>query len=207
MKGGSDGIEAGPRAQAVSFPGEELIVVDGSDRLQGFGTKEQLHAGNGRLHRAFSVFLLDRRGRVLLHRRSDQKPLWPGYWTNSCCSHPRRGEQLQGAVKRRLREELGVRAASLEQVYSFEYHARFGTVGSEHEFCHVFLARLPDAASLRVNPSEIAEWAWRTPEAVDAMVAGSRDGLTPWFCLEWEALRGLYRRQFEHFAASPRSAA
>ena len=75
----------------VSFDSEELILVDTQDHELGYCSKAQCHDGDGVLHRAFSLFVFDRRGRVLLQQRSAQKRLWPLYWSNSCCSHPRRG--------------------------------------------------------------------------------------------------------------------
>lgn len=186
---------------AVSFPGEELLLVDHDDQLQGYGSKAQLHAGDGRLHRAFSVFLFDQEQRLLLHRRSQAKPLWPGFWTNSCCSHPRRGEALEQAVHRRVREELGVNTAQLQHVYGFEYHARYERIGSEHEYCHVFLAQLANGQQPLVHRDEIAEWGWFTMEEVDGLLAGSREELTPWFCMEWEALRGRYQEALASFSS------
>ncbi|HVS02847.1 MAG TPA: isopentenyl-diphosphate delta-isomerase, partial [Thermoanaerobaculia bacterium] len=94
----------------VSFANEELILVDEDDREVGHLSKAEAHAGEGVLHRAFSVLLFDRRGNLLLQRRAGGKQLWPGYWSNSCCSHPRRGESMEVATRRRLAEELGVDA-------------------------------------------------------------------------------------------------
>lgn len=200
-----EGVELSSREHAtVSFPSEELLLVDDRDRVQGFGSKAELHAGSGLLHRAFSVFLFDRSGRVLLHRRSEEKPLWPGYWTNSCCSHPRRGERLEFAVRRRLREELGVTTDRLQRVYSFEYRAVFGARGTEHELCHVFLAALGEDEQPTVHAGEIMEWGWYTPHEVDALMLEDRGSLTPWFCLEWEALRGAYGAVLDTFIDNSR---
>jgi len=194
----------------VSFPDEQLLLVDSEDRVLGYGSKQRLHAGNGLLHRAFSVFLFDEQQRVLVHRRSAAKPLWPGFWTNSCCSHPRRGEKLESAVARRVREELGVDARELESVYHFEYRAHYEEVGSEFELCHVFLARIPRGAVPGVHPEEIAEWCWLSPAEVDEWMRSSPDELTPWFRLEWAALRSAHSEQFDAYLArvlDPRSAA
>lgn len=183
----------------VSFPDEELLLVDSDDRVVGYGSKERLHAGNGLLHRAFSVFLFDDKRRLLVHRRSESKPLWPGFWTNSCCSHPRRGETLESAVYRRISEELGVDATVILATHRFEYHARYQSIGSEHELCHVFLARLPVGASPIVHPEEISEWCWLTTAEVDDRMATERKTLTPWFQQEWAALRGEQRPLLDAF--------
>ncbi len=80
------------RSEIVSFDNEALIVVDSTDRIMGHGTKAELHRGSGTLHRAFSIFLFNPAGELLLQRRSEKKPLWPGFWSKTCCSQPRRGE-------------------------------------------------------------------------------------------------------------------
>jgi isopentenyl-diphosphate delta-isomerase len=163
-------------------PADTLILVDGADREIGFLSKEESHRGAGVLHRAFSVFLFNGAGEVLLQRRSAEKPLWPLFWSNSCCSHPRRGEPVEAAARRRVREELAL-ACTVEFLYKFEYHARYLDVGSEHELCWVFAGRAdgtpaPDAA-------EIAEWRWVSPAALTAEIAATPERFTPWLKLEW----------------------
>jgi isopentenyl-diphosphate delta-isomerase len=188
----------------VSFASEELILVDSDDREIGHCSKLETHQGQGKLHRAFSAFLFDDRGRVLLHQRSGSKPLWPGYWTNSCCSHPRRGEALDAAVHRRLREELGVVAEALP-VYKFEYHASFHDRGSEHELCHIYLARAQGSSAISAHEDEVQDWAWLEVSQVDSWVAERRDTLTPWFLMEWRELRETYRDTLDAFIADCRS--
>lgn len=193
----------------VSFHDEQLVLVDSCDQPAGFCSKGEAHRGAGRLHRAFSVFLFDDKQRLMIHRRSAQKPLWPGYWTNSCCSHPRRGEALVDAVHRRVREELGV-TADLQSIYSFEYHAGFADRGSEHELCHVYLARLRGDDQVVVHKDEISEWHWASLDEIDAMQRERESELTPWFQMEWRALRTVYRDELDRFVAtleSPRDVA
>ena len=182
----------GRDAVCVSFDDEPLILVDRDDAITGFCSKVEAHRGEGVLHRAFSIFLFADDGRVLLHRRAAGKPLWAGFWTNSVCSHPRKGESLACATGRRLREELGVKA-DLTQLYRFEYHARFDARGSEHELCHVFIGRLSSSQAVRANPTEIAEWGWFACPDVDDRVAAAPGEFTPWFLLEWARLRGEFR--------------
>jgi len=97
--------------EKVSFDDEPLILVDEDDNEVGYRSKGECHEGHGILHRAFSIFLFDKRGRVLLQQRAAGKRLWPLHWSNSCCSHPRRGETMDQALHRRLREELGLEAS------------------------------------------------------------------------------------------------
>jgi isopentenyl-diphosphate delta-isomerase len=170
----------------VSFDDEPLILVDADDKPVGFETKQRCHAGEGLLHRAFSVFLFDAAGKVVLQQRSSQKPLWPGIWSNACCSHPRRGESVDEAVVRRLREELGA-ADPTTYVFKFRYHARYGAVGAEHELCHVYVGR--QRSTLRVNANEIAAVKVCEPTELDRELETRPDAYSPWLSLEWRQLR------------------
>ena len=173
----------------VSFDDENLILVDEQDNVIGHDSKDNVHRGNGLLHRAFSIFLFDGPERVLLHRRSPKKPLWPGFWTNSCCSHPRRGEDYECAARRRLLEELGV-AAELSWLYQFQYAASFGSRGAERDLCAVLIGDLDRPDSVRANRNEVQEWGWFACEEVDSWVQRHPGQFTPWFLMEWSRLRG-----------------
>lgn len=176
------------RDAVVSSDAEELILVDSSDAEIGFASKAACHDGDGMLHRAFSVFLLDADGRILLQQRAPGKRLWAGFWANSVCSHPRRGESTELATERRLSEELGV-AVDLEFCFTFTYHARFGELGAEHELCWVYLGAV-DPASITFNRTEIAAVRWVSPADLDRELAEHPEHFTPWLHLEWERLRG-----------------
>ena len=140
------------KANEVSQP-DTLILVDEEDREVGSCEKVDCHIGDGKLHRAFSVFLFNPNGELLIQQRSEQKMLWPLIWANSCCSHPRLGEDTFDAAHRRIREELGV-SCELQYLYKFVYHASYGTTGSEHENCWVFAGHFD--GNLDINPDEIA---------------------------------------------------
>jgi isopentenyl-diphosphate delta-isomerase len=170
----------------VNNPNDLLILVDSDDRDIGFLSKEECHRGNGVLHRAFSVFLASDEGEILLQQRSAQKPLWPMYWSNTCCSHPRRGETVDQAAVRRVREELGL-ACTIRFLYKFEYQAPYRDVGSEHELCHVYLGKLSGQA--RVNPDEIAATRFVKPNALSLEIAQHPERFTPWMKMEWERIR------------------
>jgi isopentenyl-diphosphate delta-isomerase len=178
--------------KTVSFDNEPLILVDANDNVTGYETKVNAHLGGGLLHRAFSIFLFTDDDRVLLQQRSGKKPLWPLYWSNSCCSHPRKGETYEEAVHRRLREELAV-DADLLYLYRFQYQAEFGEIGSEHELCSVYVGKIPAPVRIDVNPSEIAAWQWITCGEVDRLIREQPEQVTPWFVMEWRRLRGEYR--------------
>jgi isopentenyl-diphosphate Delta-isomerase len=178
--------------KTVSFDNEPLILVDADDNVTGYETKVNAHLGDGMLHRAFSIFLFTDDDRVLLQQRSGSKPLWPLYWSNSCCSHPRKGETYEQAVHRRLREELAV-DADLVYLYRFKYQAEFGEAGTEHELCSVYVGKIPAPVRIDVNPSEIAAWQWMPAADVDRMIVDQPDLVTPWFVMEWRRLRSEFR--------------
>jgi len=170
----------------VSSESEELILVDRDDNVTGYRSKADCHDGGGLLHRAFSVFLFNPDGELLLQQRADGKRLWPGFWSNTCCSHPRRGESLEVATARRLQDELNLRA-DLEFVYKFVYQAPFGDEGSEHELCHVYLGRV--AETPRPNVNEIAATRYVAAAELDREFAAAPGQFTPWFRMEWETLK------------------
>ena len=163
---------------------ESLILVDGADRELGYLDKARCHAGRGVLHRAFSLLIFNARDELLLQQRAAGKRLWPGFWSNSCCSHPRRHETMEAAIQRRLREELGLSCA-LQFLFKFEYQAQFDATGAEHELCSVYIGR--SDGPLRVNRDEILAWRWIGPERLGEELAGADAArFTPWFRLEWE---------------------
>jgi isopentenyl-diphosphate delta-isomerase len=184
--GGGSRARADWPGAAVSFDDEPLILVDGQDNEIGQMRKAEAHRGAGRLHRAFSLFVFDRSGRLLVQRRAASKRLWPGYWSNSCCSHPRRGEEIHAAVHRRLDEELGL-SCPMRFLYKFRYHAQYDAEGAEHELCSVF-AGVSDAAP-QLNRSEISEFRYVDPAALDVEMANAPGAFTPWFKLEWARVR------------------
>ncbi|MFW6093307.1 MAG: isopentenyl-diphosphate Delta-isomerase, partial [Pseudomonadota bacterium] len=126
------------KTETVSSENEPLILVNSDDVEVGQLDKAACHDGSGVLHRAFSLFIFNPAGELLMQRRAPGKRLWPAFWSNSCCSHPRAGEAMDEAVARRLREELSLQAA-LRFVYKFEYVAHYQDLGTEHELCWVYV--------------------------------------------------------------------
>jgi isopentenyl-diphosphate delta-isomerase len=177
------------REEIVSFASEQLILVDDSDREIGYKPKTECHLGQGVLHRAFSIFVFNSANELLLQQRSASKMLWPGYWSNTCCSHPRRGETMATAVTRRLEQELGF-TCPLEYLYKFKYQAQFGTVGAEHELCSVYYGRYDGPVDANVN--EIAAWRFVGVEALERELASAPETFTPWFKMEWVHIRANY---------------
>jgi isopentenyl-diphosphate Delta-isomerase len=171
-----------PDNRVVSNDDEQLILVDSSDREIGFLAKADAHLGRGTLHRAFSLFVFNPEGELLLQQRAKTKRLWPGYWSNTCCSHPRRGEKMDSAIRRRLQEEFGL-SAELEFLFKFQYQTQYDAQGAEHELCWVYAGR--SAERPRANVHEIAAWRYVTPHALQAEIARAPETFTPWFKLAW----------------------
>ena len=166
---------------------DTLILVDENDRDVGRMSKARCHDGDGVLHRAFSLLIFNPRGELLLQQRAAGKRLWPLYWSNSCCSHPRAGEDMQTATRRRLDEELGL-ACELQFLFKFQYQARFEAQGSENELCWVFIGC--SGHTPRVNAVEILAWRWVDPDALQAeMDSAGAARFTPWFLTEWTRIR------------------
>ena len=145
---------------------DELILVDGLDRAIGAATKWQAHV-DGALHRAFSVVLV-REGEcgpeLLVAKRSLLKYHSGGLWANSCCSHPRVGEETIDAAYRRVQEELGCTASGLHEIASFVYRAEFDNGLCEYEYDHVVVGQC--AGELELNPSEVTDARWLNFDAL-----------------------------------------
>jgi len=180
----------------VSSESEELILVDRDDNEIGSISKADAHNGAGVLHRAFSLFLFSDAGELLLQQRASGKRLWGGYWSNSCCSHPRRGESMEIATTRRLLDELNFEA-ELEFAYYFCYQARFGDAGSENELCHVFLGKA--IREFEPNDSEIEAVRFVYADELDVELTDHPERFTPWFKQEWGELQTNYREQLGRY--------
>jgi isopentenyl-diphosphate delta-isomerase len=168
---------------------EQLVLVDEDDEVVGHETKEKCHHGMGKVHRAFSILILTTDGRMLLQKRSPLKSLWPQVWSNSVCSHPRKGEKVEEAARRRLREELGI-DIPIHYLYKFKYHASYLEVGSESEMCYVFFGVYDGPITPDSNEIEAIQFVPmdRVKEAMDQ----SPEFFTPWFKMEWECILNRY---------------
>lgn len=178
------------RSDVVSSEAEALILVNAGDEVVGYLDKSACHDGDGVLHRAFSLFIFNSAGQLLLQQRAAQKRLWGGYWSNSCCSHPRRGETMDLAVNRRLEQELGM-SAELRFAFKFEYCAPFRDLGTEHELCWVYIGA-SDAPPV-INTNEIDDWRWVDPEQLTRELDENPERFTPWLVMEWARLNQDFR--------------
>jgi isopentenyl-diphosphate Delta-isomerase len=158
---------------------EEIILVDEDDNPIGFEAKSRAHENGGKLHRAFSIFIFDAAGKMLLQRRAKRKYHFGGLWTNACCGHPRKGEMLQEAVCARLQQEFGF-DAELEEIFSFLYRASDAGSGlTEHEFDHVFYGEFDGEP--RPDPDEIDDWRWVGLSELLTDLENNPQDYTPWF--------------------------
>jgi len=173
---------------------EFVLLVDEND--QPTGTMEKMDAHRtGELHRAFSVFLFDDEGRTLLQRRAPGKYHSPGLWTNACCSHPRPGEDLVEAARRRVREELGVRV-SPEPKFHFRYHARFENGLIENELDHVLFATLTGTCT--PDPSEVDALRWVGASELTNELEAHPERFTIWLRECWPLVAQLHRSRNAH---------
>jgi len=141
--------------------------------------------------------LFNEKGELLLQQRGSDKRLWPGFWSNSCCSHPRRGESLAVATSRRLSDELNI-SAELEHVYHFCYQAEFSEAGSENELCHVFLGRVD--GEVNPNDSEIENVRFISLSDLNREFRDQPQHFTPWFAEEWNTLQEKYAPRLARYA-------
>ena len=157
---------------------EELVVlVDDNDNQIGTCPKVLVHHANTPLHRAFSSYIFNQWGEVLVQRRAKSKKTWGGYWSNSCCGHPTVGEERVDAAKRRIKEELGIGVYDLKQVAPYKY--RFGLDGVvEHEICPIFVAQTKD--EVKPNPAEVEECLWLSWPDFKAHIEANKDNYSPW---------------------------
>ncbi len=156
---------------------EEVVLVDTEDNETGVAEKLDAHR-QGRLHRAFSVMVWDKKGRLLLQQRQIDKYHSGGLWTNTCCGHPRPGETSVEAAARRLNEEMQI-ACALAPIGTFTYRAELDAGLIEHEFVHIFRG-IYDGV-IAPNPIECDGYMWAKPDVIREPVAPSPERVSAWF--------------------------
>lgn len=165
-----------------------LLAEDGS----AIGTlpKSEVHTQDTPLHLAFSCYVLDDRGRVLVTRRALGKRTWPGVWTNSFCGHPRPDEDMLEAVARRAQEELGIRLTGIRLALpDYRYRAVDASGIVENEVCPVHIAVVE--GDLSADPDEVAEWAWVEVDDLVGAVMRTPFAFSPWLAEQLPRLRAL----------------
>ena len=156
---------------------EKVILVDQNDNEVGTEEKIKAHK-DGKLHRAFSVFIFNSKNQLLIQKRNKDKYHSGGLWTNTCCSHPRPEEGIEEAAKRRLKEEMGIEC-NLERIFSFIYKKGFENGLTENELDHVFIGNCnlpPDP-----NDTEVESWKWVSNEELTQDIKENPEKYTHWF--------------------------
>jgi isopentenyl-diphosphate Delta-isomerase len=166
----------------------EVILVNEEDLETGTCDKMEAHH-RGLLHRAFSVFIFDKQGRMLLQQRAKEKYHSGGLWTNACCSHPQPGEQTSSSATRRLKEELGFET-NIEKVFDFVYRAEFENGLIEHEFDHVYAGEYE--GEILFNANEVMEVAYESLEQVREDLKNDPAKFTPWFHLAFPKIESWW---------------
>jgi isopentenyl-diphosphate delta-isomerase len=161
---------------------EKVILVNQKDEQIGLMPKMEAHE-KAVLHRAFSVFVMNESGEIMLQQRAAHKYHSPLLWTNTCCSHQREGESNLEAGKRRLMEEMGFET-ELKEVFSFIYEAPFDNGLTEHELDHVMVGKF--AGSPKINRDEVEDWKWMLPEDIKQDIDENTKEYTAWFKIIFE---------------------
>lgn len=156
---------------------EKVILVDEHDNELGTMEKMEAHL-KGVLHRAFSVFIFNSNGELLIQQRALDKYHSPGLWTNTCCSHPRQNEETHDAAKRRLVEEMGMHS-SVKEAFSFIYKSKFDNDLTEHELDHVFIGQ--DDTLPEINTEEVASYRYVGLEELEQEIKHDPEAFTTWF--------------------------
>ena len=162
---------------------EQVVLLDDAGQPIGVADKIGVHTTDTALHLAFSCHVYNALGQVLVTRRALDKLTWPGVWTNSFCGHPAPGEDVDAAIRRRARDELGITVSELEVILpDFRYRAVDASGIVENEVCPVYRAITSDVVV--PNPAEVAEFAWVDPAALSAAAIAAPYAFSPW--LGWQ---------------------
>lgn len=160
---------------------QQVILVNDQD--EAIGTMEKMEAHQkGLLHRAFSVFIFNSKGEILLQQRAQDKYHSAGLWTNTCCSHPQPGENIIESAQKRLGEEMGF-TTSLTKVFDFTYRASFENGLIEHEFDHVFTGKYD--GEVNYNPIEVMNFSYRSLDEIRRSLQTEPENYTAWFRLAY----------------------
>jgi isopentenyl-diphosphate Delta-isomerase len=171
---------------------KEVVLVN--ERDVSLGTMEKMEAHRkGVLHRAFSVFIFNSKGEMLLQQRARNKYHSGGLWTNACCSHPGPGEAVAAAAERRLREEMGF-SVSLEKIFDFIYRSEMENGLTEHEFDHVY-AGVYDGA-IKPDKNEVQDYCYKSMDEIKQNLQSHPDHYTAWFHIAFTRIENEWERIF-----------
>jgi isopentenyl-diphosphate delta-isomerase len=171
---------------------ENVILVNEHDEEIGAMEKMQAHE-KGLLHRAFSVFIFNAEGQMLLQQRAARKYHSPNLWTNACCSHPRPGETTLQAAQRRLQEELGF-DTELQEVFEFTYNAPFDNGLTEHEFDHVYTGTYDSV--IKPNINEVVDYCYKSMEDIQQSLESHPHKYTVWFAIAFPRILDWWKLKY-----------
>ena len=166
---------------------EKVVLVNKKDEIIDQEEKIKAHL-EGKLHRAFSIFVFNKKGEILIQKRAKTKYHSGGLWSNTCCSHPRPNENLRQATKRRLKEEMGIET-NLKEIFSLIYKVKVGEL-IEYEFNHVFIGRFN--GNPKPNKKEVADWQWIKLTDLEAEIKKNPQKYTPWFKIILKKLKEIF---------------
>jgi isopentenyl-diphosphate delta-isomerase len=172
---------------------DKLILVDKKDKQIGTEFKLKTHK-EGRLHRAFSIFVFNEKGELLLQKRSSKKYHSGGLWTNTCCSHPKPGEETTSSAHRRLQEEMGF-DCNISEIFSFVYKAKLDHCLTEHEFDHIFIGKFNQDPI--INKQEAEDFKWATQKFLTQDIKNNPKTYTYWF-------QKIYKKVFQKILSETR---
>ncbi len=167
----------------------EVILVNENDEAIGTMEKMQAHR-EGKLHRAFSVFIVNSEDKMLLQKRAAKKYHSPNLWTNACCSHPAPDENIFDAAKRRVKEELGMDVNVFENLFSFRYKTLLENDLTEHELDYVLWAK--SDAIVKLNEDEVSDFIFLSKEEIKNKLAEKPEQFTVWFKLIFPKIEKLF---------------
>ena len=169
---------------------EQVILVDENDNEIGLMEKMLAHR-QGTLHRAFSIFIFNDKGEMLLQQRATNKYHSGGLWTNACCSHPKPGEAVKDAALRRLKEELGFET-SIEELFHFTYNTSFDNGLTEHEYDHVFSGIYN--GNIEFNTTEVQDFCYRSIEEIESSLQSHPQKFTAWFIIAFPLVKNAVNK-------------
>lgn len=177
---------------------EYVILVDGNDNPIGLEEKVKCHLPNGKLHRAFTALLFDKKGRLVLTRRAKEKMLWPEDWDGTVASHPREGETYISSAERRMPEELGV-SCKMDYLMKFEYHVPYKDVGSENEICGTLIGIVDESTKFKIVEDEIDEIKWVSVNELISEIKNNPKKYCPWMLIALKFLDKSENKMFEKY--------
>ena len=170
----------------------DVILVDEYDVPTGTMEKMEVHK-KALLHRAFSVFIFNSKGEMLLQKRACTKYHSPELWTNACCSHPAPGQDTLEAATKRLQEEMGF-TTTLEKVFDFIYKAPLDNGLTEHEFDHVFIGTYDEA--IVPNKEEVSDYCYQITEQIKNSLQSNPENYTEWFKIAFPKLQTYFALKY-----------